>query len=54
VFAGILFASISVILKGDRGGLGSSEGDRIGSYVYSLLNKGTHRVVGLENREASE
>jgi len=54
VFAGILLTSIAVILKGDRGGLGSSEGDRIGSYVYSLLNKGTHHVVGLENREASE
>ena len=54
VFAGILFASIAVILKGDRGGLGTSEGDRIGSHVYSLLNKGARRVVGLENREAPE
>lgn len=54
VFAGILLASILVILKGDRGGLGSSEGDSIGSYVYSLLNKGTRRVVGLENKEAAE
>jgi len=54
VFAGILLTSIAVILKGDKGGLGTSEGDRIGSYVYRLLNKGTHRVVGLESRETSE
>ncbi len=45
VFAGILITSILVILKGDRGGLGTSEGDRIGSYVYSLVNKGARRVV---------
>lgn len=54
VFAGILLTSILVILKGDRGGLGRSEGYNMDYHAYNLPNKRSHRVVGVENRETSE
>jgi len=54
VFAGILLTSILVILKGDRGELGRSEGSSMDNHAYSLPDKGSHRVVGLESRDASK
>jgi len=54
VFAGILLASIAVILKGDTDGLGASSGSHMGSYVRSRADKRTNLVVELENREAQE
>jgi len=54
VFAGILFASVAVILKGDVGGLGKSGSSHVGVHVYGLSNKIYRRLVGMENRERIE
>jgi len=54
VFAAILLASIAVILKGDKGGLGTSTGSHLDRYVHASPNKSDDLVVGLENRETSK
>lgn len=54
IFAGILLASIAVILKGDKDGLGTGTGSHLDSYVHARTDKSTNLVVGLENREASK
>lgn len=54
VFAAILLASIAVILKGDKDGLGTSTGSRLDRYVRSSPNQHSDLLVELENREASK
>lgn len=54
VFAGILFASVAVILKGDVGGLGKSGSSNVGVHVYGLPSKIYRRLAGMESRERTE
>jgi len=54
IFAGILLASIAVILKGDKDGLGTGTRSHLDSYVHARTDKSNNLVVGLENRETSE
>jgi len=54
VFAGILIASIAVILKGDRDGLGTSTGSHMDSILRTNTNKHADFLVELENREAQK
>lgn len=54
VFAGILLASIAVIIKGDARGLGASTGSYMDSVFRTDTNKHADFLVELENREAQK
>jgi len=52
VFAAILLASIVVILKGGKDGLGKGGRNPVGTHARNATDKVSNRVVGLENKEA--
>jgi len=54
VFAAILLASIAVILKGDKDGLGASTGSHLDSVFRTDTDQHADLLVELENREAQK